>query len=136
MGTFSKDTYTLEVNTESNLILELVGYLDKKFPKIVKQNIIDEVFKMIGLSLRQQVAHVYNRTEASEEEIDMALSDLCLTACAANKDYVIDRLTTKFKDYGNEKPVNKWNGKNEPVVDDSFLHKNDLSKYVSDNSRK
>ena len=102
----------------------------------MKPVIVDEVFKLIGLSLKQQVAHVHNRMNASEEEIDSALGSLSLTACAANKDYIIDRLTTKFKNQSNEKPVNNWNGKNEPTLDDSFIHKNNPSMYVSNNSRK
>ncbi len=74
----------------------------------MKTVIIDEVFKMIGLGLQQQVAHVHNRTDASEEEIDNALSSLSLTACAANKDYIVGKLTLKFKNK-DKKLVNKWN---------------------------
>ena len=33
-------------------------------------------------------------------------------------------------------PKNIWNGENKPSLDDSFIHKNDPSKYVSNNSRK
>ena len=73
------------------------------------------MFSLISLSLQQQVAHIYNKTNSTEEEQKMALSNLGLTACAANKDYVIDRLTTKFKSYGNwqnrkESPVNLLTG--------------------------
>ena len=136
IGSFEKSNYTIEINIESDLIVELTEYLHKKFNKIMKPVIVDEVFKLIGLSLKQQVAHVHNRMNASEEEIDSALGSLSLTACAANKDYIIDRLTTKFKNQSNEKPVNNWNGKNEPTLDDSFIHKNNPSMYVSNNSRK
>ena len=108
VGSFVKDTYTIEINVESNLVMELVDYIYKKFPKIMKTVIIDEVFKMIGLGLQQQVAHVHNRTDASEEEIDNALSSLSLTACAANKDYIVGKLTLKFKNK-DKKLVNKWN---------------------------
>ena len=108
VGSFVKDTYTIEINVESNLVIELVDYIYKKFPKIMKTVIIDEVFKMIGLGLQQQVAHVHNRTDASEEEIDNALSSLSLTACAANKDYIVGKLTLKFKNK-DKKLVNKWN---------------------------
>ncbi len=75
----------------------------------MKSVLVDEVFKMIGLGLQQQVAHVYNRTDSSEEEIDNALSSLSLTACAANKDYVVQKLTTKFKgkDTKNNFPANR-----------------------------
>ncbi len=103
IGTFIKDNYSIEVNLESNLMVELVDYLDKMFSKIIRVNIVNEVKSLIGLSLQQQVAHVYNRTDSSEEEINIALSDLCLTACAANKDYIIDRLSFKFKNYSNWK---------------------------------
>ena len=109
IGSFVKDTYTIEINTESNLVTELVEYIGKKFPKEMKSVLIDEVVKMIGLGLQQQVAHVYNRTDASEEQIDSALSSLSLTACAANKDYVVQKLTTKLKskDIKNNFPVNR-----------------------------
>ena len=108
VGSFVKDTYTIEINVESNLVLELVEYIYKKFPKIMKTVIVDEVFKIIGLGLQQQVAHVHNRTDASEEEIDNALSNLSLTACAANKDYIVSKLTLKFKNK-DKKLINKWN---------------------------
>ena len=107
VGSFVKDTYTIEINVESNLVVELVEYIYKKFPKIMKTVIVDEVFKMIGLGLQQQVAHVHNRTDASEEEIDNALSSLSLTACAANKDYIVNKLTLKFKTK-KDKPINNW----------------------------
>ena len=109
IGSFVKDTYTIEINTESNLVTELVEYIGKKFPKEMKSVLIDEVVKMIGLGLQQQVAHVYNRTDASEEQIDSALSSLSLTACAANKDYVVQKLTTKLKgrDVKNNFPYNR-----------------------------
>ncbi|MHC4316545.1 MAG: ATP-binding protein [Planctomycetota bacterium] len=109
IGSFVKDTYTIEINVESNLVNELVNYIHKKFPKIMKTVLIDEVFKMIGLGLQQQVAHVYNRTDSTEEEIDNALSSLSLTACAANKDYVVQKLTTKLKgkDIKNNFPANR-----------------------------
>ena len=109
IGSFVKDTYTIEINVESNLVNELVDYIHKKFPKIMKSVLVDEVFKMIGLGLQQQVAHVYNRTDSSEEEIDNALSSLSLTACAANKDYVVQKLTTKFrgKEVKNNFPANR-----------------------------
>jgi hypothetical protein len=136
IGTFTKDPYSVEVNVESNLVVELVNHLSKKFPKIMKQIITDEVFKMLGFSLQQQIAHVSNRTDYSEDEISRTLSDLCLTACAANKDFVIDRLSTRFKMYNN------W--KNQNVIKDKLpsfdatrnIHAYDPNKYVYKNSRK
>ena len=76
---------------------------------------------------------------AAEEEIDNALNPFSLTACAANKDYIIDRLSSKFKDHSNvsnRKLTNLWNGENKPSVDDSGIHKYDPSKYVFNNNRR
>ena len=83
----------------------MVEYLKKKFPKIAKKNVTSEVFNLIGFSLRQQVAHVYNRTDSTLDEKYNILSDLGLTAMAANKDYIIDRLSIKFKNNNNWKGV-------------------------------
>lgn len=105
IGSFEKSNYTIEINVESDLVVELTEYLHKKFNKIMKPVIVDEVFKLIGLSLKQQVAHVHNRMNATEEEIDNALSPLSLTACAANKDFIVDRLKTKFS---NKDVKNNW----------------------------
>ena len=102
----------------------------------MKQNITDEVFKMIGLSLQQQIAHVSNRTDFSEDEISMTLSDLCLTACAANKDYVIDRLSTRFKMYNNWKNQNVIKDKLPSFDASRNIHSYDPNKYVYKNSRK
>ena len=109
IGSFEKSNYTIEINVESNLVVELTDYLHKKFNRIMRTVIVDEVFKLIGLSLKQQVAHVHNRMNATEEEIDNALSPLSLTACAANKDFIVDRLKTKFssKDIKNNFPANR-----------------------------
>ena len=109
IGSFEKSNYTIEINVESDLVVELTDYLHKKFNRIMRTVIIDEVFKLIGLSLKQQVAHVHNRMNATEEEIDNALSPMSLTACAANKDFIVDRLKTKFgsKDVKNNFPVNR-----------------------------
>ena len=139
IGEFVKDNYTIEINVESNLMMELVDYLYKRHSKIMKPVIEDEVFKMIGLSLKQQVAHLHTRTDSTEEEISNALTPLSLTACAANKDYIIDRLGLKFKEYNNvanRKLTNLWNGKNKTTLDDSGIHKYDPNKYVFNNSRK
>ena len=103
VGSFVSDSYSLEINIECDLIVELVNYIHKKFPKLMRDNICQEVFNLVGLSLQQQVAHLYNKTGSTEEELRVALSDLNLTACAANKDYVIDRLTSKFRKYNNWK---------------------------------
>ena len=111
IGCFEKSNYTIEINVESNLMVELTNYLYKKFNKIMKPVIVDEVFKLIGLSLKQQVAHVHNRMNATEEEIDNALTPLSLTACAANKDFIIDRLKSKFRSRDNK--INKWPNKNQ-----------------------
>ena len=108
IGSFEKSNYTIEINVESDLVVELTDYLHKKFNKIMKPVIIDEVFKLIGLSLKQQVAHVHNRMDATEEEIDNALSPLSLTACAANKDFIVDRLKSKFND-----KVSNWPNRDE-----------------------
>jgi len=109
IGSFEKSNYTIEINVESDLVVELTDYLHKKFNRIMRTVIVDEVFKLIGLSLKQQVAHVHNRMNATEEEIDNALSPMSLTACAANKDFIVDRLKTKFgsKDVKNNFPVNR-----------------------------
>ena len=109
IGSFEKSNYTIEINVESNLVVELTDYLHKKFNRIMRTVIVDEVFKLIGLSLKQQVAHVHNRMNATEEEIDNALSPLSLTACEANKDFIVDRLKTKFssKDIKNNFPANR-----------------------------
>ena len=138
IGEFVKDNYTIEINVESNLMMELVDYLYKRHSKIMKPVIEDEVFKMIGLSLKQQVAHLHTRTDCTEEEISNALTPLSLTACAANKDYIIDRLGLRFKDHinaANRKLTNLWNGKNKPILDDSGIHKHDPNKYVFNNRR-
>jgi hypothetical protein len=111
IGCFEKSNYTIEINVESNLMVELTNYLYKKFNKIMKPVIVDEVFTLIGLSLKQQVAHVHNRMNATEEEIDNALTPLSLTACAANKDFIIDRLKSKFRSRDNK--INKWPNKNQ-----------------------
>ena len=111
IGSFEKSNYTIEINVESDLVVELTDYLHKKFGKIMKPVIEDEVFKLIGLSLKQQVAHVHNRMNATEEEIDNALSPLSLTACAANKDFIIDRLKSKFSNKDDK--VNNWPNKSE-----------------------
>jgi len=103
IGTFFPDSYSIEINVESNLVVEMVEYLKKKFPKIAKKNVTSEVFNLISFSLRQQVAHVYNRTDSTLDEKLMILSDLGLTAMAANKDYIIDRLSIKFKNQVNWK---------------------------------
>ena len=108
IGSFEKSNYTIEINVESDLVVELTDYLHKKFNKIMRPVIIDEVFKLIGLSLKQQVAHVHNRMDATEEEIDNALSPLSLTACAANKDFIVDRLKSKFND-----KVSNWPNRDE-----------------------
>ena len=110
IGSFEKSNYTIEINIESNLVVELSDYLHKKFSKIMKPVIVDEVFKLIGLSLKQQVAHVHNRMDATEEEIDNALSPLSLTACAANKDFIVDRLKSKFSN--KDARINNWPVKN------------------------
>ena len=110
IGSFEKSNYTIEINVESDLVVELSNYLHKKFSKIMKPVIIDEVFKLIGLSLKQQVAHVHNRMDATEEEIDNALSPLSLTACAANKDFIVDRLKSKFSN--KDARINNWPVKN------------------------
>ena len=107
IGTFFPESYSLEINVESNLVVEMVEYLKKKFPKIAKKNVTSEVFNLIGFSLRQQVAHIYNRTNSTLDERLMVLSDLGLTTMAANKDYIIDRLSVKFKDNKN------WQGRKE-----------------------
>ena len=105
IGTFFPESYSIEINVESNLVVEMVEYLKKKFPKIAKKNVTSEVFNLIGFSLRQQVAHVYNRTDSTLDEKYNILSDLGLTAMAANKDYIIDRLSIKFKNNNNWKGV-------------------------------
>jgi hypothetical protein len=110
IGSFEKSNYTIEINVESNLVVELTDYLHKKFNKIMKPVIVDEVFKLIGLSLKQQVAHVHNRMDATEEEIDNALSPLSLTACAANKDFIVDRLKSRFS--SKDDKINNWPVKN------------------------
>ena len=125
IGSFEKSNYTIEINIESDLVVELTDYLHKKFNKIMKPVIIDEVFKLIGLSLKQQVAHVHNRMNATEEEIDNALSPLSLTACAANKDFIVDRLKTKFssKDIKNNFPANR--------SEHNFHIKNNPNRYLT-----
>ena len=105
IGTFFSESYSIEINVESNLVVEMVEYLRKKFPKIAKKNVTSEVFNLIGFSLRQQVAHIYNRTDSTLDERLIVLSDLGLTTMAANKDYIIDRLSVKFKGNSN------WNGR-------------------------
>ena len=97
IGTFFPESYSIEINVESNLVVEMVEYLRKKFPKIAKKNVTSEVFNLIGFGLRQQVAHIYNRTDSTLDERLIVLSDLGLTTMAANKDYIIDRLSVKFK---------------------------------------
>lgn len=97
IGTFFSESYSIEINVESNLVVEMVEYLRKKFPKIAKKNVTSEVFNLIGFGLRQQVAHIYNRTDSTLDERLIVLSDLGLTTMAANKDYIIDRLSVKFK---------------------------------------
>jgi hypothetical protein len=123
IGSFEKSNYTIEINIESDLVVELTDYLHKKFNKIMKPVIIDEVFKLIGLSLRQQVAHVHNRMNATEEEIDNALSPLSLTACAANKDFIVDRLKSKFNNRDNK--VSNWPNRDEH----NFHVKNNPNRY-------
>jgi hypothetical protein len=139
IGSFEKSNYTIEINLESDLVVELTNYLHKKFNKIMRTVIVDEVFKLIGLSLKQQVAHVHNRMNATEEEIDNALNPFSLTACAANKDYIIDRLRSKLKDHSNvsnKKLTNLWNNENKPSLDDSSIHKYNPNKYIISNNRK
>ena len=139
IGCFEKSNYTIEINLESDLVVELTNYLHKKFNKIMRTVIVDEVFKLIGLSLKQQVAHVHNRMNATEEEIDNALNPFSLTACAANKDYIIDRLRSKLKDHSNvsnKKLTNLWNNENKPSLDDSSIHKYNPNKYIISNNRK
>ena len=138
VGEFVKDNYSIEINVESNLMIELVDYLYKKHSKIMKPVIEDEVFKMIGLSLKQQVAHLHTRTDCTEEEISNALTSLSLTACAANKDYIIDRLSTKFKTHNQNVIKDKL-----PSFDASRtfdaprnIHTYNPNKYVYKNSRK
>ena len=125
IGSFEKSNYTIEINVESNLVVELTDYLHKKFNRIMRTVIVDEVFKLIGLSLKQQVAHVHNRMNATEEEIDNALSPLSLTACAANKDFIVDRLKTKFssKDIKNNFPANR--------SEHNFHIKNNPNRYLT-----
>ena len=125
IGSFEKSNYTIEINVESNLVVELTDYLHKKFNRIMRTVIVDEVFKLIGLSLKQQVAHVHNRMNATEEEIDNALSPLSLTACADNKDFIVDRLKTKFssKDIKNNFPANR--------SEHNFHIKNNPNRYLT-----
>ena len=91
---------------EKEFLVVLSGFLDIR----IKYGEFDEVFKLIGLSLKQQVAHVHNRMDATEEEIDNALSPLSLTACAANKDFIVDRLKSKFSN--KDAKINNWPVKN------------------------
>ena len=100
----------------------------------MKPVIEDEVFKMIGLSLKQQVAHLHTRTDCTEEEISNALTSLSLTACAANKDYIIDRLSTKFRTLNH----NIIHDKDKlPSFDASRnIHTYNPDKYVYKNTRK
>ena len=62
---------------------------------------------------------------ATEEEIDNALSPLSLTACAANKDFIVDRLKTKFssKDIKNNFPANR--------SEHNFHIKNNPNRYLT-----
>ena len=100
---------------------------------------IREVSKHVGFALQQQVAHIHNRTDASEEEKQAILSPWGLTACAANKDFIIERLSTKFKAQINsqDKMLDTLQSlAKEKTIEDSSIHKYNPNKYVFNNSRK
>ena len=69
------------------------------------------------------------------ELIERALSSESLSACLANKSMLLEKLDQKLKETKNIVVENNW-PKNQPTLDDSFIHKNNPSKYVSNNSRK
>tara|TARA_R100000008_G_C3578619_1_gene166888 strand:- start:81 stop:1985 length:1905 start_codon:yes stop_codon:yes gene_type:complete len=138
VGDFFKDDYAIEINEDSHLIIELTNHLLKKFKSISSKNMIREVSKHVGFALQQQVAHIHNRTDASEEEKQAVLSSWGLTACAANKDFIIERLSTKFKAQINlqDEKLKETirNGKDKfPSLN---IHSYNPNKYVYKNSRK
>jgi hypothetical protein len=139
VGDFFKEDYAIEINEDSYLTIELANHLLKRFKSISPKNMIREVSKHVGFALQQQVAHIHNRTDASEEEKQAILSPWGLTACAANKDFIIERLSTKFKAQINsqDKMLDTLQSlAKEKTIEDSSIHKYNPNKYVFNNSRK
>ena len=136
IASYDYTSNTININKDSLQIHQLTEYRVKK-DKINSYEIVKErLLNILSFQVKQQVAQVYNLMNWESERIEKALSPESLTACFANKTMILEELDKKLKVMKSVVlPENKWS-RNKPPLDDSFIHDNDPSKYVSNNSRK
>ena len=135
IATYEESSYTVDINTDSLQIGQLIEHRVKK-DKINNYETVKKILlDIISFQIKQQVAHIVNITGWENELIERALSSESLSACLANKSMLLEKLDQKLKETKNIVVENNW-PKNQPTLDDSFIHKNTPSKYVSNNSRK
>lgn len=94
---YHHSTYSVEINTNSLQISQLVDHRAKK-DKINNYAVVKQMLlEIVSFQIKQQVAHVVNISGYEEEAVLRALSSESLSACLANKSMLLDKLDERLK---------------------------------------
>ena len=90
------DTYSVDINTDSLQIRQLVEHRVKRDKINNYESVKKILLEIIEFQIKQQIAHIVNLTGYEQEQIIRALSPEALSACLANKSFLLEKLDQKL----------------------------------------
>ena len=102
------DTYSVDINTDSLQISQLVEHRVKKDKLNNYESVKKILLEIIEFQIKQQIAHVVNLTGYEQEQIIRALSPESLSACLANKSFLLEKLDQKLVELKSIVPAGNW----------------------------
>ena len=102
------DTYSVDINTDSLQIRQLVEHRVKRDKINNYENVKKILLEIIEFQIKQQIAHIVNLTGYEQEQIIRALSPEALSACLANKSFLLEKLDQKLVELKSIVPAGNW----------------------------
>jgi len=102
------DTYSVDINTDSLQISQLVEHRVKRDKINNYENVKKILLEIIEFQIKQQIAHIVNLTGYEQEQIIRALSPEALSACLANKSFLLEKLDQKLVELKSIVPAANW----------------------------
>jgi hypothetical protein len=102
------DTYSVDINTDSLQIRQLVEHRVKRDKINNYESVKKILLEIIEFQIKQQIAHIVNLTGYEQEQIIRALSPEALSACLANKSFLLEKLDQKLVELKSIVPAGNW----------------------------
>ena len=128
IASYVHENYTVDINTDSLQILQLVEHRVKKDKVNNFETVKKVLLDVLSYQIKQQVSHIVNITNWDKEKVIRALSPESLSACLANNSFILEELDKKLKAMKSIVIKDTWSKKQLPLSEHNFHVNNNPDK--------